>query len=136
MKRYMYVAAPAAKWLANYLVIFLIFSYVIPNALSRWLETGIGWALSGLVAAPFAYLAFKDRVPSDRQLGIFLIFWIMVTIAMEAAMDFVTLPNFMQFIWRYEFAVQTLIEIMVVLFMHRVMKRHQTYHQTAEGIEY
>jgi len=136
MKRYIYVAIPALKWIANYLAMFAIFMYLIPVAINRWVEMGIGWAVSGLIAAPFAYWAFKSRVPSDRQLGIFIGFWVLTTLFMESIVDFLTLPDFLSFVLRYEFAVQTLVEIMAVLFMHRVMKRQQAYHKTAEGIEY
>lgn len=137
MKKYLYVIVPLCKWIVNTLMVIFVFNYLYTNPINAWLDLVIGWSMPALIAAPFAYWAFHKKLPTDKQLGIFILFWAGVTVAMEALLTIATWPFFMftTVIVRYEFLVQLIIEILVILIMARVLRRQQAYHEAVEGIE-
>ncbi len=135
MKKINYVVIPLAKWFTNLLVMIGFFGFVFPVPIAPWVDLIIGWALSGFVAAPFAYWAFKKNIPADKQLGIFILFWVLVTFVAEAALAFAMQPNPLVVLIRYEFLVQTIVEIAAILLVARVMRRQRAYHIAAPGID-
>lgn len=134
MKRYMYFLVPFCKWVANYTAMWAIFTYVIPVPIGRYYEMTMGWVASALIAAPFAYWAFHDKTPTNKQLGVFLGFWVAVTLVMEAVIAFIGYHYPLNMLLRYELLVQIIIELAVVLILERVLRRHRAYHLAAEGI--
>lgn len=135
MKKYLYFLVPPLKWLVNLTVIMLTYNYVFPEITNKWLSLGLGWTLSALVAAPFAYWAFHRQLPTDRQLGIFIGTWLVISLIMDLLVSLMSYSESWTMIFRYEFIVQYLLEILVILVLHRVRKRHNAYHLAAEGIE-
>jgi len=135
MKTYIYFVVPLAKWVTNILFMMLIFGFLFPNPIAPWVDLIIGWSVSAILAAPFAYWAFKKQIPTDKQLGIFILSWVVVTALIEAVVDFIVQPLPWMYLLRYEFLVQTLLEIMVVLLMARIMRRQYAYHMAAPGID-
>ena len=135
MKKYLYVLIPTLKWFANFGVVFLVFNYLYTTPINKWVDMAVGWCLAFVVAAPFAYWAFHRRVLPDKQLAWFVGIWVVVTFAINVIVYLVAMPRPWLMLFRYEFAVQMVLEILAILVMARVMKRHQVYHETAEGIE-
>ena len=135
MKKYQYVLIPFLKWVTNFAVIMVVFNYVLVNPLGNWVDNAVGLTISALVAAAFAYWAFHQKVPADKQLAWFIGFWVIVTFLSEMTLDILTLFRPFSMLFRWEFLVQTLVELLAVLVMSRVMKRHQAYQETAEGME-
>ena len=128
MKKYLYVLIPFLKWLVDFILIMLVFGYVMVKPYGLWLDMTVGFGLAAVVAGFFAYWAFHKGVPTDKQLAVFIGCWAVVTFISEATLDFLTLYRPLKILLRWEFLVQTLIEIAVVLAMSRIMKRHQVYH--------
>ncbi len=135
MKKYLYFVIPFLKWLSNFLVIMFMFNYVMVVALGRWVDIIVGLTLSAIVAGVFAYWAFYPKVMDDKRLAWFILSWVAVTFLSEFTLDYLTLYRPYKVLLSWEFLAQTLVEILVVLVMSRVLKRHQTYHETAEGID-
>ncbi len=135
MKKYLYFVVPLAKWFANTLLIIGIFSFVFPVPIAPWVDLIIGWTISAFLAAPFAYWAFKDKLPSDKELGIFILSWVVVTVILEVIIALIYQPNPWMVLFRYEFLVQTILEIAAILVMARVMRRQNAYHMAAPGID-
>ncbi len=135
MKRFMYFLVPFCKWVANYTAMWAVFTYLIPVPIGRYYEMAIGWVASGLIAAPFAYWAFHKQIPTNKQLGIFLGSWVVVTFLMETVIAYIGYHYPLSMLFRYELLVQIIIEVAVVLVMERVMRRQHAYHMAAEGIE-
>lgn len=131
----MYFLVPFTKWVANYTAMWAIFTYLIPVPIGIYYEMGIGWVASGLIAAPFAYWAFHGNTPTNKQLGFFLGSWVVVTVLMEAIIAYIGYHYPLRMLLRYEFLVQLIIEVAVVLVMERVMRRHRAYNMAAEGID-
>ncbi|MDF1497625.1 MAG: hypothetical protein P1P90_06280 [Patescibacteria group bacterium] len=135
MKKYLYFVPPLAKWFTNTLVIIAIFSFVFPVPIAPWVDLVIGWTLSAIIAAPFAYWAFKTKLPTDKELGAFILSWVAVTLIMETIIALIYQPNPWMVLFRYEFLVQTILEITAILVMARVMRRQNAYHMAAPGID-
>jgi hypothetical protein len=135
MKKYLYIVVPLAKWFANTLIMIGIFSFVFPVPIAPWVDLIIGWTLSAFIAAPFAHWAFKKQIPTDKELGIFILAWVAVTVVMESVMALIYYPNPFTILVRYEFLVQTILEIAAILIIARVMRRQNAYHMAAPGID-
>lgn len=125
---------PLLKWLANVTVIMIIFGYLFPNPMNKWLELGMGWVLSGLIAMFFTYLACRKEVPHGKQLGFMILFWVLVTSVMEIFLSYYTFYSPLFTFLRYEFAVQVLVEIVGILAMVKTLRRQHAYNTAAEGI--
>jgi len=136
MKKYLYIVTPLAKWFGNTLIIMGVFSFVFPIPIAPWVDLIIGWTLSTFIAAPFAYMAFKKQLPTDKELGIFILAWVAITIVMEAIIAMIYQPNPWIVLMRYEFLVQTILEIAAILVIARVMRRQNAYHMAAPGIDF
>ncbi|MFZ6015229.1 MAG: hypothetical protein ACOYUZ_02620 [Patescibacteria group bacterium] len=134
MKWYQYLFIPMGKWLVNTLMIFVFFSYVFANVRIIWLSLAAGWLLSALVAAPFAYFTFKFRIPSDKELGLFILSWFLVTLLLEIVFAFYGFTPLSIAVFRYEFFVQVVFEVIVILVIARVMRRQDAYHKTMPDI--
>lgn len=136
MKKINYILIPLAKWIANLLVInIIIFSYVYTTPIAPWADLIIGWTLSAIVAAPFAYWAFKAKLPSGKELGLFILAWAVITFLAELAFAFSFQPDAFFVVLRYEFLVQTVFEIAAILVIAKVMRRQYAYHMAAPGID-
>lgn len=135
MKKANYFVIPLAKWFANLLLMIGFFGFIFPVPIAPWVDLTIGWALSGFIAAPFAYWAFKKDLPSDKELGKFILFWVLVTFVAEAALAFSVQPDPWMVLIRYEFLVQTIVEIAAILLIARIMRRQHAYHLAAPGID-
>ncbi|MBD3281724.1 hypothetical protein GF391_03170 [Candidatus Uhrbacteria bacterium] len=136
MKKSNYILIPFAKWIASFLVInIVIFGYVYTTPIAPWVDLVIGWSLSALIAAPFAYWAFKSKLPGGKELGLFILFWVIVTFVSETAFAFAFQPDPFLVVVRYEFLVQTVFEIAAILVMAKVMRRQYAYHMAAPGID-
>ena len=131
MKKYLYVLTPWVKWLANFVIIMLVFTYLVPASFNKYLDLSIGWVISFLLAMVFAYWAFYKTLPSDKQLFVYLIIWIVVTLIMELIIDVISFPDPLSMFLRYELLVQIILEIAGVFVIHRAMKRQQAYHLAA-----
>ncbi len=136
MKTYLYLVVPTAKFFANLLLMMLVFSYIFPVPIAPWVDMIIGFTLSTVLAAPFAYWAFKSALPSGKQLGLFIAAWVIITIIAEVIIDLIFHSGVWMYIFRYEFLVQTLLEILVILIMSRVMRRQNAYQMAAPGIDF
>jgi hypothetical protein len=134
MKKYHYIVAPLAKWVVNVIAMILLFGYIFPVPTEPWIDLAIGWPIAAIIAAPFAYWAFKKQLPTDKELGIFILLWVVVTAVIETTMAIIVQPNPWSVLFRYEFLVQTLFEIAAILVMARVMRRQHAYHMAAPGI--
>lgn len=125
---------PLLKWLANLTVIMLIFGYLFPTPLNKWLELGIGWTISMLVAMLFAYWACHKDIPFGKRLGIMIAFWAIITAVMEIFLSYYTFWKPFYTLLRYEFAVQLIFEIIGILIVVKMLRRHQAYDVAVEGI--
>ncbi|MFA6099568.1 MAG: hypothetical protein WC750_01660 [Patescibacteria group bacterium] len=135
MKKYLkLIYIPLLKWLANMTVVMVIFGYLFPNPLNKWLELSLGWAVSLLVAMFFTYWACHREVPHGKQLGLLIIFWVVVTVLMEMFLSYYTFYDPFFTLVRYEFAVQMLLEILGILTIVKVLRRQHAYNVAAEGI--
>ena len=134
MKKYLYVLVPIVKWTFNLIAVMLLFGYVVPQ-INKWIDLGIGWVVSGLIAMLFSYWAFHRQLPTDRQLAVFIAFWVVITFVLDAILGFLAYPSFTYMVIHYEYAAQILFEIFGILLMARVMRRHRAYHEAVEGID-
>jgi hypothetical protein len=135
MKKYSYIAIPLAKWVTNIILMIILFGYIFPVPIAPWVDLAIGWPVAALIAAPFAYWAFKAKIPTDKELGFFILWWVLVTVAGETIMAIIYQPNPWIVLVRYEFLVQTIFEIAAILIMARVMRRQNAYQVAAPGID-
>ncbi len=136
MKTYLYFVVPLAKFFANLLLMIVVFSYIFPVPIAPWVDMIIGFTLSTILAAPFAYWAFKNQIPTGKQLSWFVLAWVGITVLAEIIIDFIFHAGVWVYIFRYEFLVQTLLEVAVILIMARVMRRQNAYHLAAPGIDF
>jgi hypothetical protein len=114
----------------------IVFTYIFPVPISPGVDMVIGFTLSAILAAPFAYLAFKAGLPTNKQLSLFILAWFLITLTAEIILNFFFYTNVWMFIIRWEFLAQMLLEIAVVLIMLRVMRRQNAYHMAAPGIDF
>ncbi len=135
MKKYLLFLIPFCKWLTNYVVVAIIaIPYLLPQ-ISKWLDLGVGLFLSFVIAMPFVYWAFHRMLPTRRELAVFLVSWVGFTIFFETLVTYLFYSDVSSLVVRYEFALQTLVEVLAVFFMLRVLRRHRAYHEAAEGID-
>lgn len=135
MKSYLkFVYIPLLKWLANLTLIMLVFGYLITNPLNQWLELGIGWTLSMLIAMFFTYWACHREVLHGKRLALFILFWVVITAGMEIFLSYYTFWSPFFTLLRFEFAVQMLAEILGILIIVKVLRRQHAYNIAAEGI--
>lgn len=133
-KYFPWIYIPLLKWLANVTVMMIVFGYLFPNPINTWVEMGIGWVLSLGIAMFFAYWACHKDVPHGKQLGLFIVFWAVVTAIMEMLLSYYTFWDPFFTLVRYEFAAQLIIEIIGILIIVKVLRRHHAYNIAAEGI--
>ncbi len=136
MKKYKYIAIPIAKWFANMLVIMAFFGYIFTKPIAPWVDLIVGWTLSAFIAAPFVYWAFKSDLPNTKELGLFVLAWALVTFLAEFILAFTVLPDPFLVVLRYEFLVQTVVEVAVIFVVAKVMRRQYAYHMAAPGIDF
>ncbi len=136
MKTYLYFVVPIAKFFANSLLMMLIFRYVFPTPIAPWVDMIIGFSLSTILATPFAYWAFKPQIPTNQQLTSFIFAWVVITLLAEIIIDFILHTNVWMYVFRYEFLVQTILEIIAILVMFYVMRRQNAYRLAAPGIDF
>ncbi|MDD5437779.1 MAG: hypothetical protein PHC70_01400 [Patescibacteria group bacterium] len=135
MKRYFpLIYIPVLKWLANVTIVMIVFGYLFPNPLNKWLELGIGWTLSMGIAMFFAYWACHKEVPQGKQLGLLILFWAVITALMEMLLSYYTFWDPFFTLLNYAFAVQLLLEILGILIIVKVLRRQRAYNVAAEGI--
>ena len=113
----------------------ILFGYIFPVPIAPWVDLAIGWPVAALIAAPFAYWAFKAKIPTDKELGYFILWWVLITLAAEVIIAVIFQPDPWMVIARYELLVQTLFEITAILVMARVMRRQNAYQVAAPGID-
>ncbi|MDD2785569.1 MAG: hypothetical protein PHS79_01595 [Patescibacteria group bacterium] len=135
MKNYLkLIYIPFVKWLANLTAIMLVFGYLFPTPTNKWVELGIGWTVSMLIAMLFAYWACHKDVPYGRKLAIMIALWVVITTIMEIFLSYYTFWQPFFTILRYEFAVQVILEVIGILIVVKVLRRHQAYNVAVEGI--
>lgn len=133
-KYWSYIYIPLVKWLANLTVVVVVFSYILPSSMNKWLELGIGWAISCLIAMLFAYWAMHEVIPHGKDLAIMILIWAVITALMEMLISYYSFWDPFYTLLRYEFAVQLLVEVLGVLIMVKVLRRQHAYSHAAEGI--
>ncbi|MBU2566218.1 hypothetical protein KKG46_01515 [Patescibacteria group bacterium] len=134
MKKFKYPLIPFLNWIANYAIVILLVRYIFPLWFPSWISLAIVWIIAGILAMIFSYWAFHTKILSNRQLGWFIGVWVIIKILMEGIISFMGYTDPLFLVVRYEFFVNTIFEILGILLMYRVSKRHQA-HQVLEGIE-
>lgn len=130
--RFIYI--PLLKWVMNLTVMILVFGYIFPTATSKWFDLAIGWSLSLPIAMLFAYWTCQKFIPYGKSLALMIVSWVFVTAIMEIVLGYYKFFELFATLFRYEFAVQMLIEIVGILIMVKVMRRQRAYQLAAEGI--
>ena len=135
MRKYLpFVYIPLLKWLANLTLIMLVFGYLLTTPLNPWLELGIGWTLSMLIAMFFTYWACHKEIFQGKKLALFIACWVVITAGMEMFLSYYTFWSPFFTLLRFEFAVQMLAEILGILIIIKVLRRQHAYNIAAEGI--
>ena len=134
MRKFKYPLIPFLNWVANYSVIVILVRYIFPLWLPAWIDLAFVWIIAGILAMAFSYWAFHAKILSNRQLGWYIGIWVIVKIFMEGLISFMGYTDPLFLVVRYEFFVNIIFEILGILLMYRVAKRHQA-HEVLEGIE-
>ncbi len=134
MKYLPYIYIPMIKWLASMTMIMVVFGYIFPNPFKSWIELIMGLSISLVVAMVFAYWALRKAIPHGKDLAIFVVLWLVMTTLMEMMLSYYSYFSPLFTVLRYEFAMQLFVEVIGILALVLVLRRHQAYSKLAEGI--
>ncbi len=128
-----FIGISLLKWVADTVAIMLVLGYVVPHSWHGYALSFPIWIMTTALAYGFAYWALHPSYPTQKNVIILLIVWMVITFMFEASYEvfIIGVPILFSNI---DTIVQYMLEIAAILMVARVLRIKKMHSAAGEGI--
>ncbi|MCR4278962.1 MAG: hypothetical protein NUV81_03620 [bacterium] len=133
LKIFRYTFITFVKFSLSFFGLFALYSYILPKWVVGFGLTAVTWIAIFFISFFLAKWAFYPAMPTNRDMGILLVVWFLVTMTLLLMYGLVFSLRGPAIIFEWEILVQLVFELIAVFLAGFTSRRRMLKHELGEG---